>query len=57
MNETQRQLLADELDDTERAIERYEKAIAVLNHKVLVKQTRLHELKEKKRKLEEGVDW
>lgn len=57
MNEFQRQLLADELDDTSRAIERYEKAIAELNHKVLIKQTRLHDLKEKKRKLEEGIDW
>lgn len=57
MNDLQRQLLADELDETCRSIERYEKDIAELNRKVLVKQTRLHELKEKKRQLEEGIDW
>lgn len=57
MNDLQRQLLADELNEVGQSIERYEKAIAKLQHQLLVKQTRLRDLKDRKTKLEEGVDW
>lgn len=57
MNNLQRQLLADKLDELGRRIENYEKAIAELQRKTLVKQTRLHDLKVEQAQLQEGIDW
>lgn len=56
-NDVQRQLLADEIDDVSRSIERYEKDIAELKHKLAIKETRVDLLRRRKAKLEEGIDW
>lgn len=57
MNEFQRQLLADEIDDVSRTIERYEVALTKLKHQMDVKEHRLKDLRKRKAELEEGVDW
>ncbi len=57
MNEVQRQLLADELDNLCRSEERYKTDIASLERQLATKKTNLEKLRVKKAKLEEGVDW
>lgn len=56
-NDVQRQLLADEIDDVSRSIERYQKDIAELERKLYTKNVRLDSLRTRKAKLEEGIDW
>jgi len=56
-NDVQRQLLADEIDDVSRSIQRYHKDIAELERKLSTKRIRLAVLQERKLKLEEGIDW
>lgn len=56
MNDYQRQILADELNEVLLSIERYEKAIAKLEHQISVKNENLDKLKLKRDKLKEGVD-
>jgi hypothetical protein len=57
LNDVQRQLLADELDNICRSAERYKTDIANLERQLAVKKTNLEKLLIKKAKLEEGVDW
>ena len=57
MNEFQRQLLADAIDENERRVENYEAAIAKLEKQLRVKKERLAQLRLERDKLEEGVDW
>jgi hypothetical protein len=57
MNEYQRQLLADEIDDRMRSKKRYEDAIAKLEKQIAFKRARLESIKIELAKLEEGVDW
>ena len=57
MNEIQRQLLADELDDVERRIDRYHADIIKLQGQLKKKQDMLASLIEKRAELQEGVDW
>lgn len=52
-----RQILADEINDVSQSIERYEKAIAKLEHQLMVKRVNLQKLRARKEELEEGADW
>lgn len=57
MNELQRQLLSDRLNEVGQSIDRYKKAITKLDHQLLVKNIRLNELYDEEKKLMDGVDW
>lgn len=57
MNDLQRQLLADRLDEVCRSIDNYNKAILKLEHQLKVKKTNRALLLEQKSQLEAGVDW
>lgn len=57
MNESQRQLLADRLDDLGRSIDAARIAIAKAEKALARKYAAVDAMVEEKKKLEEGVDW
>jgi hypothetical protein len=57
MNTEQRQLLASSIDSIEREIEELEQTIETEQNRLLKRQARLHELKNRRTKLREGIDW
>lgn len=57
MNEFQRQLLSDRLNENLRSQESYRAGIAKLKHQLAVKEARLQELIIEHEKLQEGIDW
>jgi predicted DNA-binding protein YlxM (UPF0122 family) len=57
VNDVQRQLLADRIDEVSRRIERYEKDIILLESKASKKRVILETCKKELAELQEGVDW
>lgn len=57
MNNEQRQLLADEINSLERYIEELEEGNASDQKRLERRQAKLHEAKNRRAKLQEGVDW
>lgn len=57
MNEVQRQLLADRIDETSRRLERYDTDIAKLDVQLARKRAARKATAEELAQLKEGIDW